>query len=467
MSLLLIVDDIPALCEQYAYDLKRLGGYDTLTATSGAQALDLLEAHPVDGLILDLEMPGMDGFEFLRLYHQQEYALPVIVYTSTGDYDRCVRAIKLGAYSFIDKAEPMARVVREVENALEAHRLAAENKTLRRRFDQEKTLLGTSPAMETLRDAISRIAKLPSPVLILGESGVGKELVARNVHDLSDRARKQFLPINCAVLPENLVESELFGHETGAFTGATRMRRGAFETAGEGTLLLDEIGELAAPVQAKLLRVLEEKKVMRLGGTKQISVGTRVLASTNRDLDEEVREGRFREDLLYRINIHVIQVPPLRERRDDIPMLVEHFVDQICREYGRRKKAVEPAVLETLSHQDWKRNNVRELRNVVARMVTACDEDTIGLRHLTPEFETGNAAVSLGGEAERGQGEPGDAGEPASLKERKLRAEREIILQALARNDWHITKTATQLGLADHSSLLKIMRRHDIKRRRS
>lgn len=467
MSLILIVDDIPAFCEQYAYDLKRLGGYNTLTATSGAQALELLRAHPVDGLILDLEMPGMDGFEFLRLYRQQEHTLPVIVYTSTGDYDRCVRAIKLGAYSFIDKAEPMERVVREIENALEAHRLAVENRSLRRRLDEEKTLLGTSPAMDKLRDAISRIAKLPSPVLILGESGAGKELVARSVHDLSDRARKQFLPINCAALPENLVESELFGHETGAFTGATRMRRGAFETAGDGTLLLDEIGELAAPVQAKLLRVLEEKKVMRLGGTKQISVGTRVLASTNRDLEEEVREGRFREDLLYRINIHVIQVPPLRERRDDIPMLVEHFVNQICREYGRRKKTVEPSVLETLSHHDWKRNNVRELRNVVARMVTACDDETIDIRHLPPEFEMGTSTTLRGAEAEVGRGEPGGGGEPASLKERKLRAEREIILQALTRNDWHITKTATELGLADHSSLLKILRRHDIKRRKS
>ncbi len=463
MSLILIVDDIPAFCEQYAYDLKRLGGYDTVTATSGERALAILRERPVDGMILDLEMPGMDGFALLKRLRQEEHAPPVIVYTGTGNYERCVRAIKLGAYSFIDKAEPMERVIREIENALEAHELAQENRDLRRRLGAGR-LLGESTAMRALHEQIRRLAPLPAPVLIVGESGSGKELVAREVHRQSGRAQKKFLPVNCAALPRDLIESQLFGHEAGAFTGATRTVRGAFETVSDGTLFLDEIGELPAAAQAKLLRVLEEKKVLRVGGTQQIEVATRIVAATHRDLARDTEEGRFRSDLFYRINIHVVSVPPLRERLEDVPLLAEHFLARICEEYGRRPKRFAEEVVTRLQAYDWRRNNVRELRNAIARMVTVCDEDLITPEHVPLELATVATADPVDGAGSAGSSVASAEMAGGSLKDRRLAAERAILLEALANNDWQITRTARALGLADHSSLLKIMRRHGIKR---
>ncbi len=450
MSVVLVVDDVPALCEQYAYDLKRIGGYGTLTATSGRQALDMLESEAVDCMVLDLEMPGMDGFEVLTRLAEERRTLPVIVYTSTGDFDRCVRAVKLGAHGFIDKSEPVERVAHEIANALERSRLRGEVSELRRRLGSESPLLGESPAMETLRTRIGKLAPIPSPVLILGESGTGKELVARALHTGSGR-KGSFLAINCAALPENLVESELFGHEKGAFTGAERLRRGAFESAAGGTLFLDEIGELPQAMQAKMLRVLEESVVTRVGGTRTVAVTARVVAATNRNLDHEVTEGRFREDLLYRLNVHTVAVPPLRERLGDVPLLAARFVESVCANLGVRAKNLDPDATRVLKAYDWKRNNVRELRNIVERMVIAADGETIEAEHVPDEVLEGGPRPQGGGPA-------------VTLKDRKLEAERGILVEALERNDWHITNTAKELGLADHASLLKIMRRHDLKR---
>ncbi|MGH7751954.1 MAG: sigma-54-dependent transcriptional regulator, partial [Gemmatimonadales bacterium] len=308
MSLtILVVDDVPALADQYAYDLRRLGGgsYDTIVANSGKAALDVMEREAVDCAILDLEMPAMDGFEVLRELARRRWRVPVIVYTGTGNFDRCTQAVRLGAQGFIDKAEPMERVMQEIENAIERRRLADRVEELTREAGHESPLVGASQAMSRLRDQLSKIAPIPSPVLVLGESGSGKELVAREIHRLSgdSRARGSLVAVNCAALPENLIESELFGHERGAFTGANALRKGAFETASGGTLLLDEIGELPPAAQAKLLRVLEEGKVTRVGGNRSVAVDTRVVAATNRDLDVETREGRFREDLYYRLNV--------------------------------------------------------------------------------------------------------------------------------------------------------------------
>ncbi len=256
MTLVLIVDDVPAMAEQYAYDLKRLRGYDTLVAASGRAALDCLAAEPVDCVILDLEMPGMDGFEVLRAVERLGLRVPIIVYTGTGNYDRCAQAIRLGAHSFIDKAEPMERVGQEVENAIDRRRLVDQVAALRRGFGVDSPLVGTSPALAKLQQAIARIAPIPSPVLILGESGTGKELVARELHRLGAAPKGPFIAVNSAALPQELVESELFGHERGAFTGAAATRKGAFEAASGGTLFLDEIGDLPLAAQAKLLRVL-------------------------------------------------------------------------------------------------------------------------------------------------------------------------------------------------------------------
>ena len=254
MTTVLVCDDNAALAEQYAYDLRRLGAYEVLVALGGDEALGTLATDAVDCLILDLEMPGTDGFAVLRAMRERELATPVIVYTGTGDFDRCTQAIRWGAYAFIDKAEPVERIVQEIENAIERRRILDEVAVLRRYADDQSAMVGASPAMRALKDAIARVAPIPSPVLIVGESGVGKELVARDVHRLGGHARDPFIAVNCAALPEQLVESELFGHERGAFTGAATTRKGAFESAGRGTLFLDEIGELPLPAQAKLLR---------------------------------------------------------------------------------------------------------------------------------------------------------------------------------------------------------------------
>ena len=453
MTLVLIVDDVPTMAEQYAYDLKRLRGYETLIAKSGRSALESLTRDSIDCVILDLEMPGMDGFEVLRSVERLGLRVPVIVYTGTGDYDRCAQAIRLGAYSFIDKAEPMERVAQEVENAIERRRLTNEVTLLRRGFGLESPLVGTSPALAKLKEGIVRVAPVPSAVLIVGESGTGKELVARELHRLGANPKGPFVALNSAALPHELVESELFGHERGAFTGATSTRKGAFEAATGGTLFLDEIGDLPPAAQAKLLRVLEERKVTRIGATKTIDVNARVVAATHRELEKEVSEGRFREDLFYRLNVHVLRVPPLRDRLSDVPALVEHLVGATSERFGMKPKTVAPDALEALMAYDWKRNNIRELRNVIERMLIATDGEAVTRDAVPAEIR-----------ATRGPHAARRTSDALSFEEQKQEAERQIVIQALERNEWHVTKTAKELGLSDHASLLKIMRRLGVQR---
>jgi two-component system nitrogen regulation response regulator NtrX len=463
MNTVLIVDDVAALREQYAYDLARLGGFRTLMAASGEEALDTLQRDTVDCLVLDLEMPGMDGFEVLDALRRSASSIPVIVYTGTGNYERCVRAVRLGAYGFIDKSEPTERVVREVENALERGRLAGELRTLQRRAGLDLPLVGESRSMRALRELIQRLAPIPSPVLILGESGTGKELVARELHRASPRCESPFVALNCAALPENLIESELFGHERGAFTGADRARKGAFESAGAGTLFLDEVAELPPIAQAKMLRALEEQKIMRLGSSREIPVDARVVAATHRDLEERARTGGFPDDLLYRLNVHVVRVPPLRERLSDVPMLVQSLALRIYEKFGWRAQEFAPDAVSLLARHDWSRNNVRELRNVVERMILSAGQGPVEPRHVP--IETQRAArdpgSSTGADA---LPEPPRSLDRGTLREQKLEAERRIVLDALEQNAWQITRTAELLGLSDHSSLIKIMRRHGLRR---
>jgi two-component system, NtrC family, nitrogen regulation response regulator NtrX len=448
VTLVMIVDDVATLAEQYAYDLRRLGGYEVVTAGDGKRALDVLHASLVDCVILDLEMPGMDGFEVLRALEKEGSEVPVIVYTGTGNFERCIQAIRLGAYSFIDKAEPMERVVQEVETVLERKRLRNEIAALQLKLGAESSLVGNSAALRQLRESIQRVARIPSPVLILGESGSGKELVARDLHQAGPDPRAPFLAVNSAALPENLVESELFGHERGAFTGAAVSRKGAFEAAGRGTLFLDEIGELPLPAQAKLLRVLEEREVTRLGGNRSVAVEARVVAATNRDLEAEVGAGRFRQDLLYRLNVHVLRVPPLRERLSDVPELASRFIQVLCERFGIRPKRLSGDALEVLMGYDWSRNNVRELRNVVERMIIAAEGDVLRPDHVPLEI------------LEQSHVLPG----PRTFQALRSEAERQIVTAALERNGWHVSRTAEELGLADHASLLKIMRRLNVRR---
>ena len=447
----LVVDDVQAMAEQYAYDLKRVGKYDTIVAAGGGEALDLLGREPIDCVVLDLEMPGTDGFDVLRGLQQRGIDTPVIVYTGTGSYDRCVQAVRLGAYGFVDKAEPIERVVQEIENAVSRGRMAKELRSLRSRFDGETSLIGDSVPMRALRSAIERVARIPSSVLIVGESGSGKELVARELHRLGPGAKTPLVAVNSAALPEQLVESELFGHERGAFTGADRLRRGAFEAAGNGTLFLDEVGELPLQAQAKLLRVLEDRQVMRLGGSRAIPVTARVVAATNRDLEREVAAGRFRQDLYYRLNVHTLVVPPLRERLADIPVLVDHLLLSIASHLRVRPKTISPEALALLAAYDWRKNNVRELRNCLERMMIASDSAIIDVPDVPPEIQV---------EELDDVSDPTAA--PGSLKALKAQAERQIVLTALDKHGWQVTRTAEALGLADHSSLLKIMRRHGL-----
>ncbi len=449
MTLVLVVDDVRPMAEQYAYDLKRLGGYDVATAGSGEDALEAIARDAPDCVVLDLEMPGMDGFEVLRLLDRRGLETPVIVYTGTGNFDRCIQAVRLGAAGFVDKSEPMERIVREIETVLERRRLEAEVRTLRRRLDADSSLVGDSAPMRKLHDTIARLAPIPTHVLVLGESGSGKELVARDLHRLGANPSAPFVAINCAALPESLVEGELFGHERGAFTGASATRRGAFEAAERGTLFLDEIGDLPLPAQAKLLRVLEERTVTRLGSTRPLRVEARVVAATNRELDADVAAGRFRQDLLFRLNAHVIRVPPLRERLSDIPAIADAVLGGVCERYGMRKKRIAADALDALMSYDWARNNVRELRNAIERMVIAADGEIIGPEAVPAEILEARPPASRDGR---------------SFQELRAEAERRIVVSALERNGWHVTRTAEELGLADHASLLKIMRRLGVER---
>jgi len=450
MTRILVVDDVVPMAQQYAYDLRRIGGYEVLTAGDGRQALEVLDAEAVDCMLLDLEMPGMDGFDVLRALERKGCEVPVIVYTGTGNFDRCIQAVRLGAYGFIDKAEPMERVTQEIAGALERRRLRSEVSALRKQLGPETSLAGSSPPMVQLREAIARVAPIPSPVLIIGESGTGKELVARDLHRFGPTPSGPFVALNSAALPETLVESELFGHERGAFTGASTTRKGAFESAERGTLFLDEIGELPLPMQAKLLRVLEERVLTRLGGNRSIQVQARVVAATNRDLEAEVAAGRFRHDLYFRLNVHQIRVPPLRDRLSDVPELAERFLESICDRFGMRKKRLAPASLEQLMAYHWSRNNVRELRNIIERMIIASDGEVIGPDAVPVEIQ----AEGAGSTNRQGR----------SFHDLKVEAERQILVAALEKNQWHVTRTAEELGLSDHASLLKIMRRHNLKR---
>jgi DNA-binding NtrC family response regulator len=452
---ILVVDDVPAMAEQYAYDLRRAGGYHVAVASRGEEALDLLTREPIDCVVLDLEMPGMDGFDFLRHCRQQKVDIPIIVYTGTGSYDRCIQAVKGGAAAFIDKAEPIERVVQEIEGVLSRGRMTREIRSLRSRIDADSSLIGDSVAMRTLRASIAKVAPISSSALVLGESGSGKELVARELHRLGPGSKAPFVAVNCAALPEQLVESELFGHERGAFTGADRLRRGAFESAAGGTLFLDEIGELPLAAQAKLLRVLESRQLTRVGGDRPIAVSARVVAATNRDPEQEVAAGRFRQDLFFRLNVHVLQVPPLRERGADLPILVEHLLRTIAEQLRIRPKAISPEALALLREYGWTRNNVRELRNCLERMMIASEADTIAAADIPPDIRGDGGDETVDPHAP-----------PDTFKALKAQAERRIIVEALEKHDWQITRTAEALGLADHASLLKIMRRHGLGRDR-
>ncbi len=391
MALILVVDDEPGIREMLRAALAR-DGHRVTAASSGEEALARLRDEGCDLLLTDLAMPGMDGVELLRRVQEIAPEVPSIVITAYGSKETAIEAMRHGAVNYLEKPFDIEEMRLHVRRALRHRELRDENRRLRARIAAEREIIGHSQAIARVREMVARIAPTDSTVLVTGESGTGKEVIARAIHAASPRREAPFVGINCAAIPSDLLESELFGHVRGAFTGADRARSGLLEAARGGTLFLDEIGDMPPEMQAKLLRVLQERKVRRVGGDQEIPVDVRVIAATHRDLPTLVREGRFREDLYYRIHVIRIDVPPLRERREDLPEFVRHFLRRHAERMGRRIERIEPAFLEALARHDWP-GNVRELENVIERAVALAPGDALVPEVLPPEILEGSAGA--------------------------------------------------------------------------
>ena len=431
---ILIADDEKNTREGLARALQR--HYDVLLAEDGRRALALLETQAVDVVLSDVRMPGMDGLTLLsRALARQPQPL-VILLTAYGTVETAVEAMKHGAYDFLTKPVNLDQLELKLKQALRSREVESENRALREQLDTKfglENILGHSPVMQEVFDTIRQVAPTRATVLIEGESGTGKELVARAIHQIGPRAKGPFVPVHCAALSKTLLESELFGHEKGAFTGAAERRSGRFEMADGGTLFLDEIGEIDAAVQVKILRVLEEHKFERVGGNETIEVDVRLVAATNRNLKKMVEEGKFREDLFYRLYVVNIHLPPLRERMGDIPLLTQHFLQEFATENQKPVAGITPDAMDLLSAYRWP-GNVRELRNVVERMVVLARSDKLTVRDLPPnirELAGGKqTGVTLGGNL--------------TLEA----AEKQLMIQALKQHDGNRTLAAKQLGIS-------------------
>ena len=373
MTKILIIDD-EAPIRRVLRDILENENYQVDDASTGMDALQLIKDHDFDAVFCDIKMPEMDGIETLEAI-RKESDVPVIMLSGHGTIETAVEAIKKGAFDFIPKPPDLNRLLITLRNALDKKNLATENKVLKKAVRLQSQMIGESAPMMEVKDMIEKVAPTNARVLITGENGTGKELVARQLHELSPRCKGPFIEVNCAAIPSELIESQLFGHEKGAFTSAIKQRKGDFELADSGTLFLDEIGDMSLSAQAKVLRALQENKIVRVGGEKEIPVDVRILAATNKNLKAEIEKGNFREDLYHRLSVIVIQVPPLRERKDDIPLLVENFVTLIAQDMGKAAPQFEPEAIEALQHYQWT-GNIRELHNIVERLVILCG-DTI------------------------------------------------------------------------------------------
>ena len=437
---ILIVDDeknirrsLEMICSGENYGVK--------TAADGEEALKHLDAGGIDLVLLDIVMPKTDGLQLLKQIHSEYPEVTVIMISGQATVQNAVTATKEGAYDFIEKPISKEKLLISVENALKNRRLLRENLELRRQVAGKYEMIGESRAMKEVLDQIAKVAPTNGRVLIFGESGTGKELIARAIHENSSRKSGPFIKVNCAAIPEELIESELFGSEKGAYTGAHQTRDGKFTLADGGTLFLDEVGDMSLKVQAKVLRVLQEGEFEKVGGHKTEKVDVRVLAATNKDLDREVKEGRFREDLFFRLNVVPLLSPPLRRRKEDIPLLIEHFIESYIRENGYRKKQLTPAAMETLRAYDWP-GNIRELRNVAERLTIMTTADMIDVADLPANIQSPTASTALKIEA------------GMTLKEMKDSLEREYILSVLKRTKWNISQAAKELDI-DRTNLHK------------
>jgi two-component system, NtrC family, nitrogen regulation response regulator NtrX len=443
MPSILVVDDEPGVRSSLSGVL-RDEGYDVDAAGSGEECLDRAARGAYDVIVLDVWLPGVDGLVTLQRLRERKIDAQVVMISGHGNIESAVRAIKMGAFDFVEKPLSIEKTVLVVRNALRQRDLEKENRALRARVDRQHVMIGESFAMRQLREQVDMAAPTNGRVLIYGENGTGKELVARTIHQLSRRRSGPFVEVNCAAIPEELIESELFGHQKGAFTGAVADKPGRFEQADGGTIFLDEIADMSLKTQAKVLRVLQEQVMERVGGTQRIKVDVRVLAATNKDLPGEIRAGRFREDLYFRLNVIPIFVPPLRDRQDDIPLLADHFMAMMAAEYGRRPKRLAPEAAGRLQQYAWP-GNVRELRNVIERLMIMVPDETITAQDL----------AFLGHDDVRER--PPAVTSSMPLAEAREQFERDFILQALAAQQGNISRTADALGV-ERSNLYKKMK---------
>ena len=445
MPSILIVDDEPGVRSALGGVL-RDEGYDVDAVDSGEACLERLGRQAYDVVVLDIWLPGMDGLATLTRMRERQIDTQVVIISGHGNIESAVRAIKMGAFDFVEKPLSLEKTVLVVRNALRQRTLEVENRALRARVDAQHLMIGESYAMVKLREQVAMAAPTNGRVLIFGENGTGKELVARNIHQLSRRRTATFVEVNCAAIPEELIESELFGHVRGAFTGAVADRRGKFEAAHGGTIFLDEIADMSLKTQAKVLRVLQEQVMEAVGGSTRIKIDARVLAATNKDLTAEIRAGRFSEDLYFRLNVVPIFVPPLRDRQEDIPLLADHFMAMLAREYGRRPKTFEADATIALKQYAWP-GNVRELRNVVERLMIMVPGERISSRDLSFLDQSLTPAAPA----------PAPVAASTPLHEARDRFERDYILRALAAQQGNISRTADLLGI-ERSNLYRKMR---------
>ncbi len=418
--------------------------YGVETVSSAEEAAERIEQIDPDLVLLDVQLPGMDGISYLKQMAGRSRMPGVIIMSGHATIDMAVQATRLGAFDFLEKPIDPERLLLTVRHAFEIRALRNENRVLREASSSVWELVGSTPSMESLRSEVGRAAPSHGRVLIFGENGTGKELVARAVHMASDRSRKPFIRVNCAAIPKDLIESELFGHEKGAFTGATQQRIGKIEQAEGGTLLLDEVGDMALETQAKLLRVLEARELERVGGRKTISFDVRVLSATNKDLQKEIADGAFREDLYYRLAVIPITVPPLRDRSDDIPLLVKHFSERFSEESGRSPREFSSDAMDSLRTHQWP-GNVRELKNAVERLQIMSRGEVITLSDVRPVIGTSRPTGQVGG----------------SFRERVERFEFDLLLDALRRNGGNVAETARELE-TDRANLHRKMKRFGI-----
>lgn len=445
----LIVDDEESFRHMLSVILKK-EGYEVEIAGDGEEALQRVATSFFNQVLCDIRMPRMDGLEFLRQVQTLDQDLTVIMMSAYGTTDSAIEAMKLGAYDYISKPFKPDEIVLTLRKAEERERLRRENERLRREVRREfsfENIVSKNEKMQKIFDLISKVAQYKSTVLILGESGTGKELIARAIHYQSDRADKPFVPINCGAIPESLLESELFGHTKGAFTDAIRTKKGLFEEADEGTLFLDEVGELPPPLQVKLLRVLQDGEIRRVGDSKPLRVDVRIIAATVRELAREVNEGRFREDLYYRLNVLPVHVPPLRERREDIPLLVNHFIKKYNQALNKKVEGIDPTALDALLKYRWS-GNVRELENTIERAIVLADGNRIEFGNLPAEIQNSGqdtAAIPLR-----------VSDEEYSIKRASRALETHLIRKALVKTGGNHTHAARLLEISHRALLYKI-----------